>query len=240
MARKKPERKQKKTNETFGLKNILNSKKTDFILGIILLAFSIYAIIAMVSFIRTGQADQSLLEQLHPGDWSNNERIFQNYGRSTGAIISYVLIKEWFGLPAFIIPLFFAVAGLKLMRIYTINLTKWFFYMTFVMFWTSVAFAKFLAPIMSDSIYNPGGASRTFLRSAPGKRHRSSGTNRNIAAYRHYLYGHCEFTHDERHPKIYEPRQIFDQQDKGDHHHPARDRRRRQSIRRYIYTRLSE
>lgn len=157
MARKKPERKQKKANETFGLKNILNSKKTDFILGIILLAFAIYAIIAMVSFIRTGQADQSLLEQLRPGDWSNNERIFQNYGRSTGAIISYVLIKEWFGLPAFIIPLFFAVAGLKLMRIYTINLTKWFFYMTFVMFWTSVAFAKFLAPIMSDSIYNPGG-----------------------------------------------------------------------------------
>ncbi len=157
MARKKTERKQKKVSETFGLKNILNSKKTDFILGIILLGIAIYAIVAMFSFIRTGQADQSLLEQLRPGDWSNNGRIFQNYGHSTGAIISYVLIKECFGLPAFIIPLFFAIAGLKLMRIYTINLLKWFFYMAFVMYWTSVAFAKLLAPFMPNSIYNPGG-----------------------------------------------------------------------------------
>ncbi len=157
MARKKTERKQKKVSETFGLKNILNSRKTDFCIGLILAFLAAYTIIAMVSFIRTGQADQSLLEQLRPGDWSNNARIFQNYGRSTGAIISYTLIKECFGLPAFIIPMFFVVAGLKMMRIYTINLLKWFFYMAFIMYWTSVAFAKFLAPFMSDSIYNPGG-----------------------------------------------------------------------------------
>lgn len=157
MARKKTERKQKKVSETFGLKNILNSEKTDCILGLLLFGLAIYAIIAMVSFIRTGQADQSLLEQLRPGDWSNDQRVFKNYGQSTGAIISYLLIKVCFGLPAFIIPLFLAVTGLKLMKIYTISLTKWFFYMAFVMIWTSVAFAKFLAPIMPDSIYNPGG-----------------------------------------------------------------------------------
>ncbi|MDY4039291.1 MAG: DNA translocase FtsK, partial [Prevotella sp.] len=48
-------------------------------------------------------------------------------------------------------------AALKLMGAYKVNLWKWFFGTMLVMVWSSVTFAKFLTPIISNQIYNPGG-----------------------------------------------------------------------------------
>lgn len=157
MARKKSAPKKKTFSEAVGLKGKFNSEKTDFLLGFLLIAVAVYAIIAMVSFLRTGAADQSILEDMRPTEWLNKNHIFKNYCSSFGAILSYVLIKVYFGLPSFLIPLFCIISGLKLMRIYELNLWKWFFYMAVVMIWSSVALAKFLSPVMDDQIYNPGG-----------------------------------------------------------------------------------
>lgn len=157
MARKKSERKPKNVGEAVGFKNIISNEKTDFLLGIVLVLVAIYVIIAMVSFFKTGQADQSILEDLRPGEWTNTDKQFTNYCGSFGAIISYYLITVNFGLPSFLIPAFIILAGLKLMNVYKINLLKWFLGMTIVMIWSSVTFAKFLAPIMGDNVYNPGG-----------------------------------------------------------------------------------
>lgn len=157
MARKKTERKTKSLSEALGVKNIFNSEKSDFILGVLLAFVSVYISIAMVSFLYTGQADQSILEDMRPAEWLNTDREFQNYCSSFGAIISYLLIKVYFGLPSFLIPLFGLIAGLRMMRVYSINLWKWFFYICIVMIWSSVALAKFLSPIMNQEIFNPGG-----------------------------------------------------------------------------------
>ena len=157
MARKKKSRKQS-FGDAIGLQNkIFNNDKIDFILGLLLLLMAVVVTIAMVSFLSTGKADQSILENIHPADWVNQQREFQNIGGSIGAILSYQLISVNFGLPAFLIPLFIIIVGLKMMKIYSINLWKWFFCMMLVMVWSSVTFAKFLSPILSDQIYNPGG-----------------------------------------------------------------------------------
>ncbi len=89
MARKKAERKPKSLGEAVGLKNIFNNEKSDFLLGIILLFVAVYLIIAMVSYLKTGQADQSILENMRPGEWLNQDRQFINYCGSVGAILSY-------------------------------------------------------------------------------------------------------------------------------------------------------
>jgi len=157
MARKKSSRKPKNFGEAVGFQNIFNSEKTDFMLGILLLVVAIYTVTAMASFLNTGQADQSLLEDLRPGEWLNTEHAFKNYCGSIGSILSYILITVNFGLPAFIIPVFIILVALKLMKIYSVNLWKWFFCLAIVMIWTSVAFAKFLAPVMGGQIFNPGG-----------------------------------------------------------------------------------
>ena len=157
MAKKKTERKPSKFREALGLANILRSEKTDFLFGVLIVFLAIYTIVAMTSYLNTGAADQSLLENLRPGEWINSGKVFCNYCGSAGAILSYLLITENFGFAAFLIPCFFILVGVKLMQIYTVNLWKWFFGMGFAMVWFSLFMSKVLSPLMPDLIFNPGG-----------------------------------------------------------------------------------
>ena len=163
MAKKRTERKAKSFGEAIGLQYIFNNTITDFFLGLALIGIAIVIIIAMVSFLNTGYADQSILENLKAGEWTNTEQQFQNYCGSLGAIISYWLIAVNFGLPAFLLPCYIIMAGLQLMNAYKVNLWKWFFCLMIVMIWSSVTFAKFLTPIMGGLIFNPGGKHGLFV-----------------------------------------------------------------------------
>ena len=157
MAKKKTEHKRKTFTEAIGLNNIINDK-TGFIAGLILLCVAIYICVAFFSYFSTGAADQSLVTDLRPGEVENTSRVFQNVCGSLGAIISYGLISRCFGIPAFIIPAFIALCGLRMMGAYKkLNLTKWFMGMALVMIWSSITFAKALTPLMGDQVYNPGG-----------------------------------------------------------------------------------
>ena len=157
MAKKKTEHKSKTFTEALGLNNIINDK-TGFVVGLILLCVSIYICVAFFSYFSTGAADQSLVTDLRPGEVENANRIFQNVCGSLGAIISYGLISRCFGIPAFIIPAFIALCGVRMMGAYKkLNLLKWFMGMALVMIWLSVTFAKALTPLMGDQVYNPGG-----------------------------------------------------------------------------------
>ncbi len=157
MARKKTERKASSFNEAVGFKNMFNNEKVNFILGLVLLLFAIYTIIAFVSYFSTGAADQSLVLQLRPGEVENASRAFQNTCGSVGALLSWFFIARCFGVPAFLIPLFMIMAALQLMNAYKVNLLKWFMGTMLVMVWSSVTFAKFVTPMMNDSVFNPGG-----------------------------------------------------------------------------------
>ena len=163
MAKKRTERKAKSFGEAIGLQYIFNNTITDFFLGLALIGIAIVTIIAMVSFLNTGYADQSILENLKAGEWTNTEQQFQNYCGSLGTIISYWLIAVNFGLPAFLLPCYIIMAGLQLMNAYKVNLWKWFFCLMIVMIWSSVTFAKFLTPIMGGLIFNPGGKHGLFV-----------------------------------------------------------------------------
>ena len=163
MAKKRTERKAKSFGEAIGLQYIFNNTITDFFLGLALIGIAVVIIIAMISFLNTGYADQSILENLKAGEWTNTEQQFQNYCGSLGAIISYWLIAVNFGFPAFLLPCFFIMAGLQLMNAYKVNLWKWFLCMMIVMIWSSVTFAKFLTPLMGGLIFNPGGKHGLFV-----------------------------------------------------------------------------
>lgn len=163
MAKKRTEKKNKTFSEAIGLQYIFNNTITDFFIGLALVVIAVVIIIAMISFLNTGANDQSLLENLKPGEWTNTEKQFQNYCGSWGAIISYWLIAINFGFPAFMLPFFVIMVGLQMMHAYKVNLWKWFFCMIVVMLWMSVTFAKFIAPIMPNLIFNPGGRHGLFV-----------------------------------------------------------------------------
>ena len=157
MAKKKNERKSKSLADIFGLSKILSNETTDALFGLFLIAAAIVMIIAMGSFLATGAADQSILENLRPGEWVNTGKQFTNYCGSLGALLSYYLMTINFGISAFLIPIFIIMVGLKLLHAYNVNLWKWFLGITIVMVWTSVTLAKFLTPIMGSLTFNPGG-----------------------------------------------------------------------------------
>ena len=157
MARKKAANKPKNIGEAMGFVNLLSNEKVDFILGLIVFCCAVYTVIAMVSFFTTGPADQSILEDLRPGEWMNTNRTFTNYCGSLGALLAYYLMAVCFGIPAFIIPVFLVLVALRLMGAYKVSLLKWFMCMAIVMVWSSVALAKFLTPFTGDMVFNPGG-----------------------------------------------------------------------------------
>ena len=157
MTKRRSNTKPKSFGEAVGIRNRFENDTVNFFIGLVLLAVSVYLIIAMSSYLATGAADQSILETLKPADFLNTNHEFNNVCSSLGAIVAYFLITVNFGLPAFFIPAFLILASLKLMRVYSVNLLKWFFCMAFAMIWFSVCLAKFLSPFMGDQVYNPGG-----------------------------------------------------------------------------------
>ncbi len=157
MAKKKTERKSRTFTEAIGLNNIINDK-TGFVVGLILLGVALFICVAFFSYFSTGAIDQSIVTDLRPGEVENSNRVFQNACGSLGALISYGLISRCFGIPAFIIPAFIALCGIRMMGAYKkLNLMKWFMGMALIMIWSSVTFAKALTPLMGDKVYNPGG-----------------------------------------------------------------------------------
>ncbi len=158
MRKKKTESKSKSFGYAIGLRNILESETTGFFTGLLLLALAVVTIIAMVSYLYTGQVDQSTLESMRPGEWLNQHHEFSNSCGSIGALVSFYLITVNFGFPAFLIPFFFVLAALKIMHVYSVNLLKWFLCLAVIMLWSSAALATFLSPFAGDMVFNPGGA----------------------------------------------------------------------------------
>ena len=157
MAKKKKSNKSLSLNEAIGAEAFINNEKIEFVLGLCTFLISILIFISFFSFFSTGKADQSLLEDLRPQEWLNHNKLFQNSCGSIGAITSHFFITKGFGLSSLLIPTFLILVGLKLIKVYSINLWKWFLSLSIIMLWSSIAFTKFLSPLMGEEIFNPGG-----------------------------------------------------------------------------------
>lgn len=162
MAKKKNTRKTPSFTETIGL-NILQNDLFNFIFGILLFVFSMWMIVAFISYFSTAAADQSLVMEMCSGDWLNKDRIFMNMCGPMGALISDFFIARCFGFSAFIVPVFLCVVGLKMIKAYKANLLKCFLCFSIVMVWCSVVLAKFLTPFVGDEVYNPGGGHGEYI-----------------------------------------------------------------------------
>ncbi len=133
------------------LKRFAKSNATHYILGVLLLAFALYAAISMVSFFFTGSADQSRIES---GEKITNT---QNWTGTGGAILSNTLINEWFGVATFFLLAFLVMAGLRLMKVRYIPLLKNFIILALLTLWTSIALSFFLEGFFEETTLRIGG-----------------------------------------------------------------------------------
>ena len=161
MAKKKTSKASEKTasslKEALGIDKIFFNERINFVIGFCLLIIAGYLIWAFISYFATGSADQSLIESPRDGEILNEAREFQNSCGSLGAYASHFFIKRCFGLSAFFVPVFMMMVAVTMMRAYKVRLLKWFMSLAIIMIWSSVTFAKFLAPFFEDACFNPGG-----------------------------------------------------------------------------------
>ncbi|MBR4962411.1 MAG: DNA translocase FtsK 4TM domain-containing protein [Muribaculaceae bacterium] len=91
-------------------------------IGVVLIAFTIYLLISLISFLISGYADQSTYDAVI------NSTDIANEGGSMGSRLSNLLINKWIGLAVFIFfPLLIAI-GLKFIGVLERALTKLFVY----------------------------------------------------------------------------------------------------------------
>lgn len=140
-------------------KELLSSENLRFVVGLVVLLFSLYTIISFVSFYFTGPMDQSLIEST-----SETARDAGNWGGMFGATLSDCFINKCFGVSSILIPIFFLMVSLKLMKVGKVRLWKWFANFAFLMIWFSVAIQFFIPDnLLNCLFFLPGGKHGQFI-----------------------------------------------------------------------------
>ncbi|KOP39201.1 DNA translocase FtsK [Flavobacterium sp. WLB] len=153
MAKTKKETVDKKTeSKVASIRSWSLSKQQKFVLGCLLVLFSIALLVAFISFYVNGQwqTDQSAVSQL--GD---REEVVQNWLGKFGAFLADLIVYRGFGLASFIIVRLFFLTGLFLaLELSTKKLKNTWFWDLFAIIVVSILFGFFAtsAPELGGTI----------------------------------------------------------------------------------------
>lgn len=139
------------------IKAVFKSESVHFIIGLILILFSVYLLLAFSSFFFTGAADQSIIDAGSSEELASTHNGVKNYAGSRGALLASYLMNDCFGISSFFILVFLAVAGLKLMRVRVVRLWKWFIACSLLLIWFSIFFGFVFVDYYQDSFIYLGG-----------------------------------------------------------------------------------
>jgi S-DNA-T family DNA segregation ATPase FtsK/SpoIIIE len=110
---KKPEKEKKsrgsKTKFSFAF---LRDPRFKLAVGFFLMIVSVYLLLSMLSYLFTGQADQSVVSELDASLESGREA--RNWLGLYGAVTSHYFIYRWFGISAFFLPPLLFIVGFKI------------------------------------------------------------------------------------------------------------------------------
>ncbi|MDR1745835.1 MAG: DNA translocase FtsK [Tannerella sp.] len=132
--------------------SFFSNERIRFIGGAVLLCVVIYLGVSCISYLFTGSADQSDLENLPSRELSGR---IENWCGVWGARVSDWIMDRWFGIPSFFLLYFFGSLSARMMGIYTkMSLLKRCLMSTGAMLWLSV-FLSFLD--IGDTFFHYGG-----------------------------------------------------------------------------------
>jgi len=134
----------------------IKSNTTHFIIGLLIFVFSIYISIAMISYLFTGAADQSKVDNITLFNW-NGAREISNWTGMLGAVMSEWLMNKGFGISTLFLLIFLVFVGLRLMKAKYVNLLRYFILFSLLTVWTSVTFSFLFGKLFLNSPYYIGG-----------------------------------------------------------------------------------
>ncbi len=107
--------------------------------GFFLLIASLYLITSFISYLFTGQADQSVVDALNDGSIVESGKEVENWLGLWGAIASHYFIFRWFGISAFFIPpLFFAIGFRLVFKRRLLPVVSFLMFSIFAILWLSL------------------------------------------------------------------------------------------------------
>ncbi|MEN2416444.1 DNA translocase FtsK [Flavobacterium mesophilum] len=153
MAKTKKETADKKTeSKVEGIRSRKLTKQQKFVLGCLLILFSIALLVAFISFYVNGQwqADQSAVDSL-----GNRDEVVQNWLGKFGAYLADLIVYRGFGIASFIFVRLFFLTGLFLaLELSTKKLKNTWFWDLFALIVVSILFGFFAtsAPELGGTI----------------------------------------------------------------------------------------
>lgn len=157
----KKSRKKKKSSSKkgkFSFRPVLErfeSEKSRQVIGLGFILFSIYLLIAQVSYLFTWKTDQSKVELPLVDYFFDSEVLVENWLGKVGALTSHIFIYEWFGIASFLFVFLSFLVGFKvLLKVNLLPIKSSFKISFFFLIWLSIFFSFFF----SDHLFFLGGA----------------------------------------------------------------------------------
>ena len=140
------------------MKHFFMARETRMVAGILLLTFSVIALLAYVSFLFTGTYDQDILSLGHAERIANREAIRNMLGLP-GALLAQFMIDGSFGFVSVLLVLMLAVYALRMMHVFRdIPALKLFFCGSFWVLWGSVVLGFSHSMVHQLGVFRWGGA----------------------------------------------------------------------------------
>jgi DNA segregation ATPase FtsK/SpoIIIE, S-DNA-T family len=149
MAKNTYKKKQKESGGDSGLSwEFLKDRRLHLATGWFLLISSVFLFVSFISHLRTGQADQSVVENLATNGFWESSREVRNFFGIWGAWAAHVFIFKWFGLASFLIPPYLFLLGVYINwdKVW-LPLVRTLVFNTFYLLWLSAFFGYFLLGI---------------------------------------------------------------------------------------------
>jgi len=148
----KSSRKKKKNKKIF-----FRNEKFKFILGVLVLLISAYLLIAFISFMFYGAADQSKLDLKWTELIFNSDIKVENKAGKTGAYVSELIINRGFGIASFILIYLFVILGFKILGRNLVRFGRNLTYGLISLVWFSIAFGLIFSKTNGGSSIYIGG-----------------------------------------------------------------------------------
>ena len=133
------------------------NEKIRFILGSVIFVVAIYFLIAFISFLFYGAADQSKLDLELKELVLDREITVLNKAGKTGAFFAELIINKGFGIPSFLFVYILAVAGLRIISRNIIRFRKNLIYSLVTLIWFSLALGLMFSKSEDGSFIYWGG-----------------------------------------------------------------------------------
>ena len=143
-------------SKSWGIVRLLKSNQFKYTLGLFLMILCGYMAVAFVSYISSGQSDQSKLD-LSFRDYIDPSVQVHNIAGKGGAFLGEQFINLGFGFPSFFFVLIFFVAALNLFGYKSIRFFKTLMFSFVWMLWTSVTLGLALTDTVGNHFLYVGG-----------------------------------------------------------------------------------